>query len=139
MTRKTMLTATLTDEICDLVSRGAVDSTVCRIIGIHRSTLWDWKRRGRDPDAREPLFGIFYERYQQACGYRTLAWIESLQRKGEFKWLLTHSPDSKQDWADVREIKKETKLSVDINAEVKDYIDRIDAYRKALRELENQS
>ncbi|MGZ4847082.1 MAG: hypothetical protein ACXV2E_04250 [Halobacteriota archaeon] len=138
MTRKTMLTAPLIDEICDLVSRGACDVTVCRILGIHRSTLWDWKRRGRDSDERECIFSEFYERYERACGYRTLAWIEAVERAGHYKWLLQHCPDTRDDWTDVVMVKRKGTLKVRAD-EVKDYIDRIDAYRKTLKEQGNQT
>ncbi len=102
MTRNTILTVTLIDEICDLVSRGAVDSIVCKMIGIHRCTLWDWKRRGRDPNEHKAIYGVFYERYQQARGLRTLKWIEGVK---DVQWLLTHHPDTRDDFVTLTTLK----------------------------------
>lgn len=104
------------------------------MIGIHRSTLWEWKRRGRDPNEREPIYGAFYERYQQACGLRTLTWIEGVK---DTRWLLERHPNSKEEFATLTTLKTES--AVTVTSDVQEYIKALDNYRKTLRKQENQT
>lgn len=101
--KPTILDDDLIEEICGYLKRGATDVGICRIVGISPNTLMRWKRDGQDENSN-PIFQKFYAEYEKNKGYRELDWIE---RTGDPKWLLTHHPDTKNAFAEIRYQKDE--------------------------------
>ncbi|MGZ4848928.1 MAG: hypothetical protein ACXV3D_04540 [Halobacteriota archaeon] len=133
MTKKTLLTTELIDEIVQLMARGATDKVVSQIIDVRPETFCAWKNKGR-ADHPEPIYRKFYDRYNQAKGRRALRWIENV---ADEKWLLTHHPDTREEFATLTTLKTESAVTVTNDAN--EYIKAIDNYRKTLRAQENQA
>jgi hypothetical protein len=95
----------LIDEICDYLRQGATDTCICRIIGINPATFSHWKSLGKEENG--DVYESFYREYQINRGKRELAWLDGI----EGKWLLTHHPDTKNDYAEVRYQKQEFSLT----------------------------
>jgi hypothetical protein len=101
--KPTTLDDDLIEEICEYLKRGATDVGICRIIGIAPNTMARWKRDGQD-ESSNPIFQKFYREYEKNKGHRELNWIEQV---GDPKWLLTHHPDTKNSFAEIRYQKDE--------------------------------
>ena len=101
--RPTNLDDELIEEICGYLDKGATDVCVCRIIGVAPTVFHGWKRKGQDESTHE-IYHKFYEEYEKHKGYRELAWLEKV---GDPKWMLTHHPDTKNAFAEIRYQKDE--------------------------------
>jgi hypothetical protein len=106
-TKRSMLETqpALIDEICDYLAQGATDVCVCRILSINYNTFARWKLMGQE--GNNDIYQEFYNRYQKAQGHRELDWLDGI----DGKWLLTHHPSTKNDYAEVRYQKQEFSLS----------------------------
>ena len=91
----------LINDICQCVSEGATDVSICKAMGITPKTFIEWKKKGRE--GIEPYL-TFYIRYEQAQGLREMALIHEIR---DARWLLTHDPRFKNRWAEVRYMKEE--------------------------------
>lgn len=95
----------LIQEICGYLAQGATDTCVCRIIGINPVTMSTWKTKGKEHNG--DIYETFYMEYQRSRGHRELAWLKDI----DGKWMLTHHPDTKNDYAEMRYQKQEFSMS----------------------------
>lgn len=111
--KMTQLNTDLINEVCEYLAFGATNISVCRTISVHPETFNLWLRKGRelvrDGIECDPIYGELYLRYQQARGQREVSWIERIK---DPKWLITHHPDTKQQWAELRYQKNELSGSI---------------------------
>lgn len=63
MSRPTKLTPEIQTRVCDLIRACVPKRTACRCVGINRSTLADWMKRGEDGD---PVYADFFAAMDQA-------------------------------------------------------------------------
>jgi transposase len=78
-------------EICKYVANGLSYSDAARLVGIHRSTSWNWKKRGdayhEDPvaNAADERFGQFADRLIEAELKAKVWMIASIQRDPDWR------------------------------------------------------
>lgn len=86
----------LIEEICEYLDLGATDTCISRIIGVNPATFIQWKTRGQEENGDK--YEEFYQQYQLHRGKRELSWLDGI----DGKWMLTHHPDTKYNYAEPR-------------------------------------
>ena len=83
MSRKTSLTPEIQEKIVGLIKLGNYVDTTCKIVGIHKDTLYEWLKRGRTGE--EP-FATFMVAFEEAIGQAEAMLIAGIRAAGKEHW-----------------------------------------------------
>jgi transposase-like protein len=81
--RPQTLTPEMADQIAAMLRAGNYVEVAARAVGVHRNTLHEWLRRGREGD---PAYAGLYERCEQARAEGEAAHVAQIARAGRESW-----------------------------------------------------
>jgi transposase len=126
--RPTKLTPNLQDEIVDLLKAGNYIETTCAVVGINKTTFYQWLKRGKS-SIRSTKYTIFRDVVTKAMAFAEARLVALITRAAEKNWsaavwILEHKYPERWGKQNVKtenldEIEKEIENEVHMSEDMK--------------------
>lgn len=83
--RPSKLTSELREEICIFIKAGCFIETTCGMVGINKSTYYDWMKRGKE-SRRPNRYRTFYEEVTKAQAICETRLVAIISKAEETQW-----------------------------------------------------